>query len=80
MFTPLHVYKREQTLRRFRTHTIRLNAKELKNEYIRKEDDEKISQNIAKNFVNQGFSIHHNIVNALQKTSGNMSYKAIANQ
>ena len=36
-YTPLYVYKREQTYRRYRTHTIRLNAEELKNEFESKD-------------------------------------------
>ena len=29
--------------------------------------------------MHQGFSLHHNIVKVLEKTSGDMSYAAIAN-
>ena len=79
-YTPLYVYKREQTHRRYRTHTLRLNAEELKNEIESKDElEKKVYQNIANNFMQQGFSLHHNIVKALQKMSGNVSYKAIAN-
>ena len=76
----MFVYKREQTQKRFRTHTLRLDPKELKAEFDDKEEDEKnVYKNIASNFIQQGFSLHHNIIKILEKTAGNMSYKAIAN-
>ena len=78
--SPLYVYKREQTQKRFRTHTLRLDPKELKSEFDSKAEDEKnVYKNIANNFIPQGFSLHHNIIKSLEKTGGNMSYKAIAN-
>ena len=80
-YTPLYVYKREQTQKRYRTHTLRLDAKTLKEEFENKHEDEQVVyRNIADNFKHQGFSLHHNIVKLLKKTGGCMSYEAIANQ
>ena len=79
-YTPFYVYKREQTQRRYRSHTLRLDAEMLKEEFEGKDDLEKRTyQNIADNFIRQGFSLHHNIVKALQKLCGNMTYRGIAN-
>ena len=79
-YTPLYIYKREQTHKRYRSHTIRLNAVELKNEFESLDElEKKTYDNIANNFIQQGYSIHHNIIRALQKICGNMTYKAIAN-
>ena len=67
-YTPLYVYKREQTNKRFRHHTLRLDASELKEEFLSKsEDEQQVYRNIANNFIQQGFSLHHNIVKALEK-------------
>ena len=80
IYTPLYVYKREQTQKRFRTHTLRLDPYMLKEEYNNKHHDEQVVyKNIANNFIHQGYSLHHNIVKVLEKTSGNMSYAAIVN-
>ena len=80
VYSPYYVYKREQTHGRYRTHTDRLSDHLLKEELESKAEAEKIVYgNIAKNFVEQGYSIHHNLINALEKTCGNVSYKALAN-
>ena len=80
-YTPLYVFKREQTQKRYRTHTQRLDAKTLREDFENKEDDEQlIYKNIANNFVQQGYSLHHNIVKVIENTGGHMSYEAIANQ
>ena len=79
-YTPLYVYKREQTHKRFRTNTLRLDANEIKTEFFNKCDDERIVyKNITNNFVKQGFSLHHNTIKSLEKSSGNMIYNNIAN-
>ena len=41
-YTLLYLYKREQTQRRYRKHTLRLNAKELKEEFEKKHHDEQV--------------------------------------
>ena len=67
-YTPLYVYKREQTQKRYRTHTLRLDAKTLKEEFENKHEDEQVVyRNIADNFKHQGFSLHHNILKLLKK-------------
>ena len=68
IYTPLYFYKREQTHRRYRAHKLRLNAEELKNEFESKDIlEKKAYKNISDNFIRKGFSLHHNIVKALQK-------------
>ena len=52
----------------------------MKNEFESKDElEKKVYKNIANNFMQKGFSLHHNIVKTLKKMSGNVSYKAIAN-
>ena len=68
-YTSFYVYKREQTHRRYRTHTQHLNKDMLKEEFESKSENEQlVYSNIAKNFVHQGYSIHHNLIKALEKT------------
>ena len=74
------MYKREQTQRKFRTNNLIFDSKLLRDEFDSKHREEQlVYKNIANNFVQQGYSLHHNIVKVLEKTSGNMSYAAIAN-
>ena len=76
VYSPLYVYKREQTHKKFRTHTQRLCAINFKEEFDSiVEDEETVYSKIADNFVKQGNSLHHNIIDAVAKTSGNISYK-----
>ena len=80
-YTPLYDYKREKTQKIYRTQTLRLDAKRLKEEFERKNEDEQaVYRNIANNFMQQGFSLHHNIVKVIQKIGGYTSYEAISNQ
>ena len=80
VYTAEYVFKREQTQRRFRNHTHRLNNNELKEEFDQKSPEEiKRYSNIAENFFIQGQSLHHDIIDVLQNTCGNVSYKCLAN-
>ena len=40
-YTPLYVYKREKTHRRYRAYTLRINSEELKKEFKSKDELEK---------------------------------------
>ena len=80
VYSPLYVFKREQTQRRFRNYTHRLNELELKEEFESKREDEKnVYKNLANEFVAQGCSLHHNIIKTLIDTKGNVTYSQIAN-
>ena len=80
VYNARYVFKREQTQRRFRDFTHRLINEELNAEFESKppEEVERYS-NIAESFFLQGQSLHHDIIEALQNTCGNVSYKMLAN-
>ena len=80
MYTPFYVWKREQTQRRYRNHTHRLNEKELKEEFEAKcEDEKRVYKSLADDFIKQGSALHDSIMKVLMNTNGNVSYKQIAN-
>ena len=79
-YSELFVYKREQTQLRYRNHTYRLDDNELKDDFEAMEEEEKrIYGEIANVMIKQGYGMHNDMITALQKTSGNISYKQIAN-
>ena len=80
VYTAKYVFKREQTQRRFRDHTHKLNNDELNSEFDLKSEEDKEYYNIlAEKFFLQGQSLHNDIIKALEHTCGNVSYKSLAN-
>ena len=78
--TPFYVFKREQTQRRYRNSTHRLNNDDLKIEFEGHSDIQKeMYQNVSGTIQLQAESLHHDIISSLENTHGNVSYKALAN-
>ncbi len=80
VMTPFYVFKREQTQRRYRNFTHKLDNDELKIEFEGQDVVKKESyHNISCAIQLQAESLHHDIISALENTHGNVSYKALSN-